>query len=400
MKKLLVFLILLNAVPAHATVVKFLDPGTDSTFGLEMYGVTSTSNGTIASSSTVAHTGPRSIKSDVTMAGGRGGVRTPAASIADAGGVMCEWVYFSSVSPSTNTGFIDAENSGLTRDIFDIALTTTGKIMIQFTNSTAKTGNTVLSATTWYQVCVGWVITTTSNWSATVYLNGASEVTTSNADGTLGGVGVDHFMLGIFIPGNQSSITSTSILTVYFDDVYIDNRTDKSYPGSISVTAKLPLSNGTTNGFTGTGTPSGTGTGNARYVNERALSATNFVSASVSAITTEEYNIEGASAGDVNLTGATLVEVAGWVYAKAALAETGSIRLNNVDSNISLINANTMFVVYGATTTYPAGTGTDIGIITTNLSTTVTLFEAGVNVAYIPAAVTSVRNGLTLMGVR
>jgi len=126
--------------------------------------------------------------------------------------------------------------------------------------------------------------------------------------------------------------------------------------------------------------------GHAPQVNERPLSQTNGWSIAATAVKTEEYNIEGQTVGDINLSGATLVDYTGWVHAKALLAETGQIRVNNVDTNVSLTSTITTFTKIAGSTTYPAATGTDIGLLTSATVTTVSLYEAGIMFAYIPAA--------------
>jgi hypothetical protein len=56
-----------------------------------------------------------------------------------------------------------------------------------------------------------------------------------------------------------------------------------------------------------------------------------------------------------------------------------------------------MFKKIAGSSTYPAGTGTDIGLITTTLSTTVSLYECGVVVAFIPSVAPANGNFLMFM---
>ena len=178
-----------------------------------------------------------------------------------------------------------------------------------------------------------------------------------------------------------------------YSDHYIDNSNALTDPGNIWVTAKRPNANGTTNDFvTQIGIAgSGYGTGHSPQVNERALSTTNGWSIVAVAATTEEYNIESAGTGDIDITGATIVDYVGWVYTSALISETGSIIVNNATSNISITSTNTMFTAVAGSTTYPAGTGTDIGEITSATATTVSLYECGIMIAYIPAASTAIK---------
>lgn len=368
--------------------ILFLEPGTAATQDFSFFGSTFTNFGTITSDSTKAHTGGRSIKCDVTQVGGSAIATLPINSGPQAGSVISCWVFFSSVAPSTATGFLTLNRNSDGTNAIAVSLSTGGKLSVQGNNSsTVKTGTTQLVANTWYRVSVGYVVTSTSNWSVTVYLNGVSEVTTSNADGTLSIANIDQWVVGVY-GGAGSLPNSSSIITIWFSDIYIDNRTDKTDPGNISVTAKRPFANGTTNGFTtqiGAG-GSGYGSGHAPQVNEHPLSTTNGWSILVVASSiTEEYNIEGAGVGDVNLAGATLVGVMGWMYSKSSLTETDNIIVDGTSTGKSVTNANAMFTQMSATpTTYPAGTGADIGMSTNTTAATASLYECGVLIAYYP----------------
>src|SRR6185436_9856514 len=122
-------------------------------------------------------------------------------------------------------------------------------------------------------------------------------------------------------------------------DHYVDSSASLTDTGNIWVTAKRPNANGTTNGFTtqiGSG-GSGYGTGHSPQVNERVLSTTNGWSmVGAGSAVTEEYNIESAAAGDIDISSANYVDVMGWVYASSLVNETASIIVNGVSSNISL----------------------------------------------------------------
>jgi len=368
--------------------VIFLEPGTDATQDFTFYGGTNpTGSSTITSDNTQSQDGPRSIKSLATPAGSQANIFTPNNVISDAGALMSGWFRFSTVAPATITLFMSASQATNGSLILGVGLNSNGTLHFSGRGTTQKDGSTVLSANTWYRISIGYIITSVSNWSATLYINGASEATTSNADGNLLLASTSCVGLGVNL-SSQGGFASPAAMTIWVDSIYIDNRTDKTDCGNVHVTAKRSFSNGTTNGYTtqiGSG-GSGYGTGHAPQVNERPLSTTNGWSmiGAGSAIT-EEYNIEGVSVGDVDITGATIVDYMGWLYSKSALSETGKIIVNNVSTNISLTSTNTMFTKAAGSSTYPAGTGKDIGEITSTTVTTVSLYEAGVIVAYIPA---------------
>jgi hypothetical protein len=120
-------------------------------------------------------------------------------------------------------------------------------------------------------------------------------------------------------------------------------------------------------------------------VNEQPASQTNgWASASLSI--TEEYTVEGATVGDVNLTGLLLYDWLGWVVAKSLASETAQLIVGGTTTNISLTSTPTCFFAAKGSTAYPAG-GTDVGLVTSGVtSTTVSLYDCGVVVAYNPTA--------------
>ncbi len=111
--------------------------------------------------------------------------------------------------------------------------------------------------------------------------------------------------------------------------------------------------------------------------------------------TTEEYTIEAASVGDINITGATIVDYMGWISAGASTSVTGSIVVGGSASNVSLTTTITLFTKVKGSTTYPAG-GTDIGMVSSGSVGTDSLYECGIIVAYIPAVVSTTNSGLLM----
>lgn len=371
---------------------QFLEPGTDATQDFTLWSSTTVTNGTITSDTAHAHAGARAIKSDITSGGTTSQARAVKAGVlADAGRAVSVWVYFSSVSPASNGMFVYAKavSDGVT--ILGIGLTTGGNLRICGRGATAVDGATALAANTWYRVTLSYSVTSASVWSAKCYLNGVLEASTSNTQGNLGTTGTSDLGIGLAPSSAVDTFGTTPLMTVWLDSIYVDDRSDGSdVNGAIDVTNKRPNANGTTNGFStqiGAG-GSGYGSGHSPQVNEQPLSQTNGWSmVGAGSAVTEEYNVEGSTTGDVNLTGASIVNVAGWAYAKALAPETGSIIVDGTLSNIALTSTVTLFIQNSATpTVLPASTGTDIGIRTTTAMTTVSLYENGILVAYIPAS--------------
>lgn len=369
--------------------VKFLESGTDATQDLSFFANTATSNGTIASATDRVHTGTSSLKSNVTIANGKGVAQSPDGTIQDAGAVISVWVNFSTVAPSVLTGFLLAVKASAGSGVLGIGLNTNGTLQIKGSGTTGKNGSTVLLANTWYRITLRYIITATNNWSATAYINGVSEISTGNADGTLGVSVTSAAMFGIINSTVFASVSS--VMSVWYDDIYINNDTTNTDPGNILVTAKRPFANGTTNGFTtqiGAG-GSGYGSGHAPQVNEQPLSQTNGWSVIVVASPiTEEYNVENAATGDVSITGATILGVMGWIFCKSSLTEADSIVVDGTSTVLSVTSTAALFTQLSPNpTTYPASTGTDIGMVTNSTAATASLYECGILIAYVPAVV-------------
>lgn len=364
----------------------FLEPGTDETQDLTFWPNTDFGgSGTGASASDQTHTGSRSLK--LVNPGGSSDscfVSTDDNVLQDAGFCASAWVRLSAI-PSTDMLVLSTYQAGFGSAPLALAVTSAGKLRLVRDDGAAyigAAGATVLSATTWTRITIAAVITSGSNWTCKAYVNGVLELTRTNADATLTLTGVSEFSATV---DRALAAGTRSALTVWYDDVYVDDRTDLTDCGDIRVTAKRPIANGTTNGFTtqiGAG-GSGTGTGHSPQVNEQPLSQTNGWSmiGAGSAIT-EEYNVESVSAGDIDLTGQTIVDWMGWVFAKSLVGETGKILVKNTQSNIALTSTPTLFIAPASSASYPAGSGTDIGIVTDTSLTTVSLYECGVIVAY------------------
>ncbi len=171
-------------------------------------------------------------------------------------------------------------------------------------------------------------------------------------------------------------------------DIYIDSSNSLTDTGDVWVTAKRPNANGTTNGFStqiGAG-GSGYGTGHSPQVNERALSNTNGWSMiGAGSAVTEEYNIENKSTGDIDISSATIVDWLGWADMKSLAGETVQVILDGVNTAQAITSSETLYFKVKGSATYPSGTGADIGITTDTSLTTVSLYECGVVVAYIPS---------------
>lgn len=386
---LLTLALLFLPVLAQAATTKWLESGTDATQSTVFYSSTA---GTVTSATDQQHTGPRSLKLDGTATPAGANATTTTGILADAGRRVQFWFRANAFETSTQPMWIIKDSGG--NSVWNLTYVLPGGTLRNNpTGATSATGTAVPSTNTWTHLCISYFITNTTTYQFKVYVNGVLDSTT-NA-GTLTRTGTDRMTFG-WTAGAQVGANTNW----WFDDVVVDDGASSgSQPdcGDERVTAKRPFSNGTTNGFTGSGTPSSYGSGNARYVNQQPLDITALVSVVAAGVTTEEYNVEGITVGDVNLAGQILVDIGGWIYASALLSETASLVLVGGTSNAALTSTNTLFQAYAGSTTYPPGTGTDIGITTTALATTVSLYEAGILIAYTPVSCTG--SPFTLHGV-
>lgn len=368
-----IIVLLLICLPqvAYGQTATFIEPGSDATQDVTTF--YNTILGAVTSATDQAHTGPRSIKLDVTGTPANASFSTPAGVLADAGRRIDVWRRFDTATTGDDTIINILTSAPL--GIFNIRQTSGGLLKIVLNSGgTLVTGTHTISANTFHRLTVTYTIASTSVYSIQLYIDGVADASVVNGT-ALPRVGSDHVLFLISSGANSANAHA------WVDDIYIDTGSGLSDPGNIIVTAKRPLSNGSANGMTGSGTPSGYGTGNARYVNEQPLSQSNFVSVVAVGVTTEEYNIENAAVGDRSIPLPGIVATEGWIVASVlAGTENASLVLNNVTSTAALTTTPTTFFAIGAA--YPANAGTDIGIITTNLATTVSLYECGVIVAY------------------
>lgn len=347
----------------------FIEPGGDATFDTSLW--LGTARGAPAVATDFVHGSHlRSIKyraanNDALLSGAGSATTT---------GRFSAWIYLNVLNTAVATfiGIEDNTSSIIARVRFSATNT------LQLWSGSAQLGSDGAKVTSggWHRVCFNWNITSTTVNTLVVFFDGAQTISVTNQ--TLSSSAVDHISIG-----NESS---ESVLDMRSSDHYLDNSGSASDVGNIWVTAKLPFSNGTTNGFTtqiGSG-GSGYGSGHAPQINERALSTTNGWSQTVTGVAiTEEYSIEPQIGGDISTAKSVIVDFMGWVYASSGSSETASIIVAGNSSNISLTSTNTMFEKIAGSTQYPSG-NTDIGITTSTTSTTVSLYECGVVVAFIP----------------
>lgn len=344
--------------------ILFAESGSDATQGLEFY---ATSTGTVASSTTYAKTGPRSIKFDSTagdiLAAIYAAITQKAAGRADL------WVYFDDLPSTATLTFISAKL--ITTTIVQVDVTTGGVIQLRASSgSQLGSDGSTIQADKWYRFCLTWNITNTTTFTIKLYLNGSLDITANS--GTLGNSSVNRIYFGWY--SNSAGASKQN----YFDDIYADDISDNSDTGDIRITNKRPYSNGTTNGWGTTGTPSGYGSGQARYVNQQPLDITAYVSTTDTATTVEEYNIEGKSTGDYDLTnGATIIDSMGWWYSSSSGSFSFGLIMQGSSAPTSHTTTKTIKKYLQGDTSYPAG-NTDVGADSGTAVGTKYVYECGI----------------------
>ena len=154
-----------------------------------------------------------------------------------------------------------------------------------------------------------------------IYLNGNIDISTTNV--TMSNGSSVNLQLGWV-----STPAANKILNI--DDIYVDDSSSLTDTGDIRVTAKLPNAENVNDFDTAIGNARGASDFN--NVNERALSETNGWRHNALTAVNENYGLQNASAGDVDITGATIVVRKGWIWAKHA---TGAISFITSASNQS-----------------------------------------------------------------
>lgn len=296
--------------------------------------------------------------------------------LADAGRGLHVRMMLDAGAPAATENLMAMRTSGAAA-VLQIQRLTSGVLRLNPVGGTPADGTTVLQANQVYDVALSYVITSTTVWTCSLYLNGVLEATATNA-GTLTRTGTAQLVL------NAPAVAGAS-RNNYYSDLYIDDSPSAAGIVNIRVTAKRPNANSTNTFDTTTATTnSGYGTGNSIYVNQRPLATTGARRMNGSGTATENFAIENAATGDVNLTGHTLVARLAWMHASGVTTDT------LYDSGAAAVPASgtvstTAGIRYKVSTssTYPANPATGMGRPTGSGTTNAVLNECGVVFAYI-----------------
>lgn len=238
----------------------FMEAGTDATQGFEFY-----ETNTCTSESSVVNTGPRSI--NCTHAGGPNPVQNfkKGAVLADAGRRISFYFRLSALPSSGAVIAIAAIGDSSDQELFSLNVNSSGVLLFRdrSNNQEGSDGSTI-SIDTWFRACISYTITSSTVNELRLFLDGTSDI--SVTDASLDRASGVNLFIGI-LDG-----TSSTSITMYVDDIYVDDSSALTDTGNVKVTAKLPNANNTNNFDANVGNNPAN-----RYenVNERALSETN-----------------------------------------------------------------------------------------------------------------------------
>lgn len=325
-------------------------------------------------------------------------VRTPNGVVSDTGGRFSVYVYLVALPTNSKVDIMSVTTSGGSTSVVRLYLTSGGVLQLWRGAGTAQIGSdgSTLQTGRWYRISLAYTISSSTVNEFRVFVDGTLDITTSNNSS----ITTSSSVVSLGRSGTDS------VLDYRISDFYVDNSNSLSDTGNVGVTAKRPYSNGTAVEFTtqiGSGN-SGYGSGHADEVNERPLSTTNGWSRSTTTKRTEEYSIESVGTGDINLTGATIIDYMGWICAGVDSTSNSPVHhiiVGGTATAKTMTTSPAMYTQFAGSSTYPAG-NTDIGMdaqYTTTAHLT-SLYECGIVVAYlIPGSIKTI-GGLTLANVK
>jgi hypothetical protein len=303
------------AVAVSEQPITFLEPGTSATQDVTLLG---TVVGTCTSTTTVVKTSPRSVNC----------VSSGAGSVSSVGGAWITDQHFrfqmywqqdlptgdliiAMLRPNVGGSNLSVNGVITSSGTFKVC-TGTGTSTCSSASGSSVTANTV------HRYGLLATISSSTSFTIKVQLDGTTILTVTNANITLadcsGGVVCDNEIGWITDSvGNSKNIN--------ISDVYLDTDSSLTDPGDIRVTAKLPASNGTNEFNAGI---SAAPANRWEEVDDRPVSVTSGWVNNDTDSGAENFGIQAASAGDVNLTGATIYGYSAWLaYAVTNSGLTG-----------------------------------------------------------------------------
>jgi hypothetical protein len=250
------------------------------------------------------------------------------------------------------------------------AMPSGGAVVLQLVDvaGNAFSGITRLEVNTWTRISFGYSHNDADDLDIKLYVNGIEELSIVEAD--TGGTGIPALTRL-----HYGWLESPGVDHVcWFDQLYIDDGDDLTNPGNVLTTAKLPATINDDE-FDTTG---GTGA-----VGERPLSTTNYMEHADFSVARQNYTLQAASAGDVDLSGESLLGHMGWAWVRSFDPFQISLTVNGIDVDRTAQMSGTASLVRHAVTdsSYPSH-ARGIGLFIEEQEAETLLYECGMVQAY------------------
>jgi hypothetical protein len=358
---------------------KYIESGTDATQGFQFWASTTTSNnGAVTSDTAQVRTGPRSIKTNSgTPVAGNAYVATADGLIGAAGQRISFGFRAASFSVLGQGKFLELGRAATLGHVVTLNQLSGGALTLRDEAGTILATGSTLSAATWYRITFSYTITDVTTNEFRVYLDDSTTAALTATNVTLLDADPSNLRLGI-----KETLTLSIIYN--FDDIYVDDGTtlDNISTTDLKVTVKLPATENTTSFDTAIGAARGASDFNS--VNERPLSETNGWRHNAISDVQENYGLQAVGAGDVDITGKTLIARTAWIWAKASTLTgpgTPGIVDNGSVTAIVLATTSKLFTVITDSATYPSNAA-GIGMRSSNAAADVFFYEGGTLIAY------------------
>lgn len=235
---------------------------------------------------------------------------SPGDQIPDAGGRFSFYVRFTGL-PSAARARIVRVTTNTSRYWISIRVTSAGVLQL-FTTSQEGSDGSTLSTGTFYRLCLCLDQVSGSTFNVKLFLDGSEDISASSI--TLGSA----YYYGEIIMGWHEAPGANKVLHCHH--AYVDDDAGLTDTGDMRVTAKLPDEVNDDN-YDATG---GTGA-----VSERPISETNYKVHEGKSAVLQDWTLETAAEGDVDISGDTVVAFCGWMWSKHSKDGDAYYLINN-----------------------------------------------------------------------
>jgi hypothetical protein len=349
--------------------ITYLDSTGSATQGLEFPTATA---GTVVTEATVLASGaPRSYKFTSSGAGAGASLRK-AGIMANAGRRVSIYYKTGALPVTNNVAILSIQTASGAANVLNLNISPTGALLLSNpTPGVIKTSTTLLVANTVYRLSIAYIITTTTNWTYKLWINGVLEFTATNADATISSSSSADLTFGWLV-----GVAAGNNVNSWIQHLYVDDDTSLTDTGDVRVTYKAPaaINSNTWNAVVGSGA-----------VNERPISNVNGWSETSTTQRAQNWTLQDAATGDVDITEATIVGYAGWAWAKASSLTgpgTPGVLINNATTAVTLTTSEALYVIYVTSASYPSNAA-GIGMRSSGAAADTLLYECGALIAFL-----------------